>query len=352
MRDNNRGNFCNTDMCDMPDDRKKSGPQKCKPCKVVRPDCKCNRECASCVIASTEACNAPQINRFLNLVNTPVYSTYRPAYGEPLPHCTIEQTFYVALPCDNCHEHEVLWNLSQILQNLFNLVNDRYAATNCNGPHENHIEFKFALNIVSNKMIVDAGYAIQAQNTNRNGMFTEKCGLKTATRYVYLIHFDLQDTGSFYSITGARVIFNGPNDEVYATYRVTFDNDGEPEFNLVLPAESASTDKYGRMIVLLSLLFNNGGKMSKSQAAPFLKLLGVEFPKTANFVSFEYDDGMVKTIFYNNNILLNNEDEFAVPTTNYMPVEVPAWIVKIKPVCDQGCDYSYVATTGDPKASV
>jgi hypothetical protein len=212
---------------DYVETQKKEGPpcQKEKFCEVVEKkgkcceeekkdnECCCECESAKCVIAACDPCDAPEINKLLNVVYTPIPHFPFPESGA-LVNLTTPSTYnpvfnyYVTLPCDQeCGEVRLLWPFVWMIKEVVNRLAGRFTRSG-------FVTVKFILNVLSKKLIKDPAQLIPTLNVG--GVTNGPCICETANAaqfdYTFNLRYEVVGDATFATLaSGSSVVFSYPN---------------------------------------------------------------------------------------------------------------------------------------------
>jgi len=271
-------------------------------------DCCCECECAKCVVAAFEACDAPEIDKLLNTVYTTIPNFPFPDNGALITLATTTPTtpfrfpdfnYYVTLPCDEeCGEVRLLWPLVWMIREIVQRLAGRFTGTG-------FVAVRLVLNVLSKKLIKDPAQLIPTMNTGGINNGPCICDSSNAAQFDYdfLFAFAPATPGATISslITGSTVTFSAPNIATIATFAI------DPvtlKLSLLLPASPELTE--------------------------FLTEINDAIAALASFIG----SGVIPL-------------PIAIPTiAASLPLDPPAHYYSFIPSCEQdGCDGFWVATS-------
>jgi len=199
----------NKDCCVKKDDKKDN-----------KKECCCEADCAKCIVASREACDAPEINKLINTVYTTIPCFQFPENGTLVPitgNNEYDFSYYISLPCDSCDEIRLLWPLVWMIPQIIQRLKGRFSGTGV-------VIVKLLLNVLSKKLIKAPAQAIPTLNTG--GVVNGPCICDSSSAAVYDYTFNFNFTaveGGPSTVTGGILTFSAPNTPVAVTFTITID---------------------------------------------------------------------------------------------------------------------------------
>jgi len=220
-------------------------------------DCCCECECAKCVVAGFEACDAPEINKLLNTVYTTIPNFPFPDNGTLItlaatsaaaPFAFPTFNFYVTLPCDEeCGEVRLLWPLVWMIREIVQRLNGRFTGTG-------FVSVRLVLNVLSKKLIKDPAQLIPTLNTGGVNNGPCICDSSNAAQFDYDFLFAFAPatpTSAFSTLTeGSTVALSGPNNPAIATF---FIDPATLALSLIVPPTAAFTSFVTIVDAILSM---------------------------------------------------------------------------------------------------
>lgn len=348
---------------DFVESQKKTSPcqtkkNKCCDKKNKKPsDCCCDNDCAKCVVASRDSCDAPVIDKLINTVYTNIPIFPLPLTGALIPLTGTTSTapysfpdfnYYVSLPCDDqCGEIRLLWPFVWMVQQIIQKLT-RFTGTG-------FVRVRLNLNVLSKKIIKDPAQLIPTLNTGGLNNGPCLCDSAPAVQYDYtfLLAFAESPTIGAPSVltTGSTVTFSSPNNpraEVFA----------------IDPTTLGLSHVVNSTASIAPLLFTFLSSMVLILPSDILAnlLIGLGVPPTDPGVI--YLEGLSPgTIVPGITVALDQTGALTltvpvpgapsfvitVPTsltvTSSIPSSSPAHYVSFVPSCDkEGCDSYYIAT--------
>lgn len=221
--------------------KRKKNSKKEKKCK-----CKFECECAKCVVAAFEQCKAPEIDKLINTVYTPI-----PNFNENIVPISLNNTtsanpftlpdinYYVSLPCDKeCGEIRLLWPLVWMIPEIAKRLNI-FTLTTILGPGgqvlPGFVKIRFVLNILSKRLVKNPAQIIPILNTGRIESGPHICNSVNIIQFDYdfLFRFGPSNrtvVGVFPAILDGLSIVNlsAPNNPIVETFSI------DPENNFAL----------------------------------------------------------------------------------------------------------------------
>jgi len=325
----------------------------------------CCEDCAECVVASRDACDAPEIDKLINTVYTVIPNNLTPVnftFGSiPVPNTPIILNYYVKLACEACEEIRLLWPLVWMIPELFNRVNNKFslpAPTLVNGvltPATATLTVELLLHVISKKLIKDPAQANPTLNTGAPVNGPCICDTSSAATYDYTFNFTLEGpvTGTVAGlarVTDLQIIFSTPNNAAEQTIIVDVSG-ANPTFALAVPI-IASPSVLNFFVANLVFTIGIDSVLTLPLAA-LLESIGVTIPADAVIgstlvtavpgitpgtviVSFTTGGSPPEVI----TVTVPMEDIIGT-----IPVFSPAHYVSFVPSCDKDeCDEFFVAT--------
>lgn len=191
---------------------------------------KCDNElnCTKCLIASSEACDAPEINKLINTVYTIIPNSF--SFNNELININdnVEYCFnyYIKLPRISYNEIRLLWPVIWMIPELIQKLQGKFIGSG-------NITIKFLLNILSKKIIKAPAQNNLILNTGFNSC------MNNSAIYDYTFNFPLIST------TGTSILnnllpwtltFSVPNNPIFSQFVIdpnTYDLISQDQENFI-----------------------------------------------------------------------------------------------------------------------
>lgn len=188
----------------------------------MQKDIELNKECeyTDCIAANNNSCDAPEIDKYINIIYTSIPNFHFPQNGTLLNitnNPIYNFNYYIKLPSQLCEEIRILWPLTWMIPQLVQKLNGKLTGTGIIG-------INLSLDILSKKLIQDMALANPTLNTGNNTLIDSSRGLcNSVATYDYLISLAYTGTSSASTLSTtipSTVIFSTPNNSMTLQFTI------------------------------------------------------------------------------------------------------------------------------------
>lgn len=302
-----------------------------------------NRECcepnyADCIVASKEACDAPEITKLVNTVYTTIPNFNFPQNGALVNiSSNLEYTFnyYIKLPCESCEEIRMLWPLTWMVPQIIKKLTG-FTGTGI-------VTIILQLNVISKKLIKDPAQVTPTLNTGGivNGICICDSSSPATYDYTFNLAFASSELGpSVLSTTSPSTLtFSAPNNPVVAQFAI------DPNTLNLIPQTQQSFINF--IAASIGIIFIQFFLVDLDEIVPLLALLGISNPTLTNIID---NSTGVPTVSVNGTLIVitgnpSTLGSYSIVTPGIFPATSPAHYVSFVSSCGKNSNNNYWVAT-------